>query len=135
METIYKFPGNELSFLADSKEHALERYKEYYGEEDKEPFPYYTIQDIVEEEHEDHEELDEKYGIVRGICKEGDDPCLETFGEDLKKVKMTQPDHVWTIVDSDNGLMYAVPGYHHVNRINYIITEKPWDYDSKEYLW
>lgn len=136
METIYKFPGNELSFLADSKEHALERYKEYYGEEDdKESFPDYTIDDIIEQEVEDQIELDEKYGIVRGKSDEGDCPFFETYGNDMAKISSTEEKYVWTIVEGDDGLMYATPGYHHVNRLNYIITKKPWDFNSKEYLW
>ena len=36
--------------------------------------------------------------------------------------------HVWTVVDSaDNCNWYAMPGYHFVNRVGYIVTRKPWD--------
>lgn len=35
---------------------------------------------------------------------------------------------VWTITDSgeDDGVWYACPGFHLVNRIGYVKTKKPW---------
>jgi hypothetical protein len=36
--------------------------------------------------------------------------------------------HVWTVVDSDDGSqLIAIPGYHFINRIDYMVTEQPWD--------
>lgn len=134
METIYKFP-NEVVFIASSKEDALATYNDYHEDDDKEDFPDYTISDITEEEVEDQIELDEKYGIVKGKSDEGDSPFFETYGKDMEKISSTEEKYVWTIVEGDDGLMYATPGYHHVNRLNYIITKKPWDDTSKEYLW
>lgn len=45
----------------------------------------------------------------------------------------TQPDqHVWTIVECD-GVLAALAGYHHVNRIgSYAVTRKPWQTGEEE---
>ena len=37
--------------------------------------------------------------------------------------------HVWTIVDSgddSDGNWYALPGFHVVNKLGYVMTRKPW---------
>ena len=39
--------------------------------------------------------------------------------------------HVWTVVD-DGEITAISPGRHHVNRLGYIVTEKPWDDDIDE---
>lgn len=52
---------------------------------------------------------------------------LETYGRDLEhveKVLKTAPDTVWTVLDVD-GALIASSGFHHVNRMGYIITEVP----------
>lgn len=44
--------------------------------------------------------------------------------------------YVWTIVDGDNGRdLYAAPGFHVVNRIGYVITERPWTDDIETAEW
>lgn len=51
---------------------------------------------------------------------------FETYGEDLVKVKKAIPNNnVWTVLDCD-GKMIVSSGAWFVNRMNYIITEKPW---------
>jgi len=49
--------------------------------------------------------------------------------------KTTDPYHVWTIVDGDNGESYILPGYHFVNRFAYYTTERPWTNKDAEDLW
>lgn len=52
---------------------------------------------------------------------------LETFGPELEYVKAAlaaTPDKVWTVLDCDGSLIVS-SGYHHVNRVGYIITEVP----------
>lgn len=49
----------------------------------------------------------------------------ETYGEDLERIIRTPHDRIWTVVDCDGKLM-IVAGYHLVNRMNYIISQKPW---------
>lgn len=45
--------------------------------------------------------------------------------------------YVWTWVDgTESDSTYLIPGYHIVNRIGYILTEKPWtDKDEEENLY
>lgn len=52
---------------------------------------------------------------------------LETYGRELEHVEnvlKTAPGTVWTVLDVDGSLI-ASSGFHHVNRIGYIITEVP----------
>lgn len=51
---------------------------------------------------------------------------FETYGEDVEFVQKADNKHIWTEVDGDSGA-YIVSGYHYVNRIQYYITENPWD--------
>ena len=49
---------------------------------------------------------------------------LETFGDDLKLARDYDENFVWTIVDGSEGNdQWIIPGYHHVNRICYLLTE------------
>lgn len=38
----------------------------------------------------------------------------------------TPVEKVWTVVDGDDGRYFILPGYHMVNFVARIITEKPW---------
>jgi hypothetical protein len=52
---------------------------------------------------------------------------LETYGRELAHVQEvfeTAPDTVWTVLDCDGSLIVG-SGFHHVNRMGYIITEVP----------
>lgn len=56
-----------------------------------------------------------------------DGSMLETYGrehEHVLEVLKTEPQKVWTVLDCDGSLI-ASSGYHHVNRVGYIITELP----------
>ena len=57
--------------------------------------------------------------------------CMyETYGQELQHIlrltnnKKTQK-KVWTIIDGDDGELHIVAGFHIVNRMGYIITQKP----------
>jgi len=44
-------------------------------------------------------------------------------------VQHQPPNHVWTIVDSgddSDGNWYALPGFHVVNKLGYVMTRRPW---------
>lgn len=65
----------------------------------------------------------------------------ETFGEELDAVyamNQSNPKKVWTVLDTcpdeneDTCGMVIVSGYHHVNRMLYIITEKEWENENIE---
>lgn len=40
-------------------------------------------------------------------------------------VKDLDEEYVWTVVEAE-GKMYAMPGFHMVNRMGYVIGQKPW---------
>lgn len=54
--------------------------------------------------------------------------CMfETFGDELEyvlSIDRINPRRVWTILDCDGAAVVA-SGFHHVNRIGYLITEIP----------
>jgi hypothetical protein len=55
--------------------------------------------------------------------------CMyETFGEEIDYIKsfFNKPKHIWTIVDGEDDMVIQ-SGYWLVNRLGYIITEKPWE--------
>jgi hypothetical protein len=56
-----------------------------------------------------------------------EDYKFETYGEDLEFVKAQNPDHVWTLVEGDDGNLYITNGFHYVNRLNYIVTDLPFE--------
>lgn len=53
----------------------------------------------------------------------------ETFDP---RVKEYTSEYIWTLVDCE-GKMYIIPGWHYVNRMNYIITEIPWKEGQRDY--
>jgi len=57
----------------------------------------------------------------------GDGPgCLfETYGDELAFVRAQDTRTIWTFIDGDDGECYVVSGYHHVNRIGYLISTRP----------
>lgn len=57
---------------------------------------------------------------------DGDDK-FETYGEELEFVRAQDPRCIWTLVDGDDGNLYIVDGYHLVNRVNYFVTEVPFE--------
>ena len=61
----------------------------------------------------------------------------ETYGEDLEYVR-TFPNQkrVWTIIEGeDDNNMYAIAGYHLVNRIIYVISDQEWVNEWDEVMW
>lgn len=59
---------------------------------------------------------------------------FETYGKDWDFVKATDPKYVWTVVEAE-GSLYLAPGFHIVNRLNYIITELPIEDYLQDYLY
>jgi hypothetical protein len=57
---------------------------------------------------------------------------FETFGPELDAVRAADPACVWTLVssDDDDGL-YLLSGCHFVNRMGYLVTERPWAGDGQ----
>ena len=49
---------------------------------------------------------------------------LETYGDDLQLAFNYESDHVWTVVDGEEGSdQWIIPGFHRVNRICFLLTE------------
>jgi hypothetical protein len=70
-----------------------------------------------------------KYKPIKNHLDDDNDK-FETYGEELDYVRSvydTDPRRVWTLIDGDDGNLYIVDGYHLVNRINYFVTEKPFE--------
>lgn len=69
------------------------------------------------------------------VSKDGDQ-IVQTV-DDANKLasdKGLTEEHIWTIVDAE-GNLYAAPGFHRVNRIGYVVTEKPWVTGNEEAVW
>lgn len=65
-------------------------------------------------------DFDEQWGVRQRM-----DGNLFTFDD----VKGEPPEHVWTVVESGDdadGNWYASPGLHVVNRLGYVLTQRPW---------
>ena len=51
---------------------------------------------------------------------------LETFGDDFELVGKLDSAYVWTVVDGGGTAdQWITPGIHYVNRVCYLVTEKP----------
>jgi len=48
---------------------------------------------------------------------------------------ITEVNHLWTLVDGDDGSMWLIPGNHVVNWVGYVLTEVPWETAYLEVLW
>jgi len=66
--------------------------------------------------------------------KEDGSILFETYGYDLEQVIDTKYNHIWTLLDCD-GKLVITAGYHIVNRMNYIITTKPWNSNKECYIY
>lgn len=64
--------------------------------------------------------------IKNSISNDPDSITFETYGAEQELVRNTDTKFIWTEVDGDSGT-YILAGYHYVNRIQYYITESPWE--------
>lgn len=82
-----------------------------------------------------HEEWEEEYVPVKNHLDDNAsfDGCMfETYDEEFVHVLRNADDKkVWTYVEGDEG-MYLIPGLHFVNRLGYLITEKPYTDETIE---
>jgi len=68
--------------------------------------------------------------ITNSIRNNGD-TAFETYGDEFDFVSKADNKYIWTEVDGEGGC-YITSGYHFVNRIQYYITEKPWEDEYTE---
>lgn len=60
------------------------------------------------------------------------DGCMfETFGPELAAVAAADPACVWTIVDGEDESLWLLSGCHRVDRLGYLVTERPWRGDGQ----
>lgn len=66
----------------------------------------------------------------------GYDGCLfETYGPEyafIAELAESQPNRVWTLLDSDGEDLDIVAGWHFVNRLGYFVTEVGFDAASSD---
>lgn len=76
------------------------------------------------------EEWIEKYKPINNWLRKGEDTELfETYGVELGVVlgvNLMDTRKVWTLIEGDEGL-WVTNGYHLVNRLNYLITDIPYE--------
>lgn len=65
---------------------------------------------------------DDFFDAYQPRINEADGTHLFSF-DDVREVNLH---NVWSVVDSDSGALYALPGFHTVNHVGYVVTEKPW---------
>lgn len=63
------------------------------------------------------------------------DGCMyETYGDELEFVKAQPNENIWTYCDDgENG--WLTSGYHFVNRLGYVICEKPFTDEHEVHLY
>lgn len=83
-------------------------------------------------------EWEEKYKPVKNHIDKNSSMSgfmFETFEEEIKHVfdlSNTNVKKVWTIIEAE-GKWYISAGFHVVNRIGFLITEKEWEKETEEY--
>jgi hypothetical protein len=53
----------------------------------------------------------------------------ETYGSEIKHVfnLSKKSNRVWTIIEGDDDSLFYVSGFHYVNRLGFIVTEKEYE--------
>lgn len=54
---------------------------------------------------------------------------------EFQDVRVFPVANVWTVVEGDDGDLYAEPGFRVVNRIYYLVTREQWTEDDAEHIW
>lgn len=54
---------------------------------------------------------------------------------EYQQVQHLPAERVWTIVEGDDGNLYASPGFHVVNRLGYVTSDTPWTADIDAAVW
>lgn len=54
---------------------------------------------------------------------------VETYSPHTEYLNTIEANRIWTVIEADNGHQYIMSGRAFVNRIGYIVTEKPWEED------
>src|SRR5215216_1010478 len=144
MRTLYTFEKDGQEFYADdaaTDEGAVEqvnaRLKDE-ADEGEEP-PQVTAADITKREPwPDWEDFGEKYRPVAHTRDAGGAACYiydPHIPEHKAPLDAADLSKVWTITHGDSDVWTIAPGVHIVNRVGYVITERPCDDEAAEYLY
>jgi len=98
----------------------------------------YMVEELEEEEGEpEGPDLSDKF-TIRDNPNQAMDQQFEH--EEVKNLLLQDKitaNQVWTVVEGDDGRLYALTGFHIVNKLYYAITEEPWTEEDEEidYHW
>ena len=73
----------------------------------------------------------ETFKPITNSLRKYEDTAFETYGEEVEFVQAQEPNKIWTEVDGEGGC-YITSGYHFINRVQYYITEIPWEDEDTE---
>lgn len=68
--------------------------------------------------------FEEVYAVRRGV---------DGFYATREEVEAADKRRVWTVIDGEDGRLFATAGHHLVNRIGWVLTQHPWCSDEEEY--
>lgn len=90
----------------------------------------WTLEDVrnLDKSEITYSKFEELYGPkVNHLDKNnnGDNRFYETYGEEYEYIKSLDPHYVWTEVQGDMSML-LVTGVAFVNRLSYVVCEKPW---------
>ena len=74
---------------------------------------------------------EKEFQPITNSIRNNTDIAFETYGDEVEFVQKADNKYIWTEVDGDGGC-YIIAGYSFVNRIQYYITENPWDDEFTE---
>ena len=77
-----------------------------------------------------------KYKTIPNHIRPNENNEFETYGPEIEyihEVLANDPSRLWTIIDNNDGWMGIVAGYHHINRMCYLVTEQAWERSDEEY--
>jgi hypothetical protein len=49
---------------------------------------------------------------------------FETYGEEFDYVRHYDPKNVWTLIDGNDGNLYAISGLYYINRLGYLLSRE-----------
>jgi hypothetical protein len=85
---------------------------------------------------DEYDKFQKKYGFAaQENAITGHEFLLETYGADLDVVRAAKPKCVWTLVEGESGATYLMAGIHKVNRLNFVISEKPWETGNEQFCY
>ena len=125
-------PTDELAIL-----HLQERMRDEVDDDDD----LISITPAMITGRESHPGMDEfyaRYQFVKNPASEGNgepQECMyETYGSELAFVREQTCERIWTLIEED-GVLWLIAGYRHVNRLGYFITTGIWQDAEETYLY